>query len=172
MTSTQFSLRVACNADVKPLSALATQVWLHTYAKEGVSLVIADYVLGALNPARFAELVADPETHIVVAEHGDNLLGFATVRRNMPCPSGALAQFELQTLYVQAHYVGKGVGSALLRHVTHWARAHAQSALWLTVNAQNQRAIDFYKAQGYRQQGTTLFMLGGVGHENHVMVGL
>jgi diamine N-acetyltransferase len=171
VTTVDFSLRVARHADMNALSALAMQVWLHTYATDGVSPVIADYVLGALSSARFAELVADPATRIVVAEHGYNLLGFATVRRNMPCPSEALAQVELQTLYVQAHFIGKGVGSALLRHVAHWAQAQTGSALWLKVNAQNQRAIDFYLAHGYRQQGTTLFMLGGVGHENHVMAG-
>ena len=166
-----FNLRPAHGADAKPLSALATQVWLHTYATDGVSPVIADYVLDALNPDRFAQMLADPEASVVVAEHGDNLLGFAKVRRNTPCPTGALAQVELQTLYVQAHFIGKGVGSALLRRVAHGAQDLAGSALWLTVSAQNQRAIDFYKAQGYRQQGNTLFMLGGVGYENHVMVG-
>lgn len=172
MTTVPFSLRPACHADAKTLSALATQVWLHTYATDGVSPVIADYVLGALNPTQFADLVEDPETHIVVAAHGDYLRGFATVRRNMPCPGGLPVQVELQTLYVQAHSIGKGVGSGLLRHAAAWARAQAGSALWLTVNAQNQRAIDFYLAHGYRQQGTSVFMLGGVGHENHVMVGL
>ena len=166
-----FNLRPAQGADANTLCALATQVWLHTYATDGVSPVIADYVLDALNPARFAEVLADPEASVVVAEHGDKLLGFATVRRNMPCPTGALAQVELQTLYVQAHCIGKGVGSALLRHVAHRAQDQAGSALWLAVSAQNQHAIDFYTAQGYRQQGKTLFMLGGVGYENHVMVG-
>ena len=51
------------------------------------------------------------------------------------------------------------------------AQALAQSALWLTVNVQNQRATDFYIAHGYRKHGVHMFMLGGIGHQNKVMVG-
>ena len=171
-----FNLRAARNDDAKTLCALATQVWLHTYATDGVSPVIADYVLDALSPARFAQLLSDSEANVVVAEHGDKLLGFVALRLNATCPSPSetsISRTELETLYVQAPFLGQGIGSALLRHAETIARAHApaHSGLWLTVNARNARAIRFYAAHGYQKVGTHVFMLGGVGHENHVMVG-
>ena len=166
-----FSLRPARATDAQVLAVLASQVWLHTYATEGVSPVIADYVLEELQPAKFVTLLADPSVTVVVAEHADNLVGFATLRRNVQCPADALTVAELKTLYVQAHFMGRGVGSSLLRHAQALAWAQSGSALWLSVNAKNQRAINFYTAHSYQQVGLQMFMLGGVGHENYVMVG-
>lgn len=51
------------------------------------------------------------------------------------------------------------------------AREQSASPLWLTVNAQNARAIAFYARQGYTQVGTTHFVLGQGRYENHVLIG-
>ncbi|MFZ6692434.1 hypothetical protein [Undibacterium sp. SXout20W] len=72
-------LRVAQTKDANQLAVLASQVWMHTYAKNGVSSIIADYVLAELTPAKFSEMIADPLRHAIVAEKEDNLLGFAVI---------------------------------------------------------------------------------------------
>ena len=40
------------------------------------------------------------------------------------------------------------------------ARSRANSRLWLTVNATNNRAIAFYDRKGYAKVGTAYFVLG------------
>ena len=157
--------------DADRLAALAVQVWLHTYATEGVNHDVAHYVLSELTPEKYRQRLSDPATHIFVAEHGDSVVGFAAVKFNLQCPSRATAKVELQTLYVQEHYVGLGIGSSLLHAAEVKAREQSGSALWLTVNAQNHRAIGFYAHQGYTKVGTTYFVLGEGRHENHVLVG-
>ena len=170
-----FNLRPARAADAPVLAVLAAQVWLHTYATKGVSRVIADYVLREITPAKFAASLEDPCAITLVAECDENLVGFAAMRLNITCPSPskAASNIELETLYVQAHFLGQGIGSALLRKAEEMAQAHAtaSSGLWLTVNARNARAIGFYAAHGYQKIGTHVFKLGGVSHENHVLVG-
>ncbi|MBC7620687.1 MAG: GNAT family N-acetyltransferase [Candidatus Saccharibacteria bacterium] len=170
-----FSLRPAHTTDAPVLAALATQIWLHTYATEGVSPVIADYVLREITPAKLAASLEDPCAITLVAECDENLVGFAALRLNATCPSPikAASNIELETLYVQAHFLGQGIGSALLLQAEDMAlaQAPASSGLWLTVNARNARAIRFYAAHGYQRIGTHVFMLGGVSHENQVLVG-
>ena len=78
---------------------------------------------------------------------------------------------ELQTLYVQEHFLGQGVGSLLLAAAEALARSRANSRLWLTVNATNRRAIAFYDRKGYAQVGTAYFVLGAERYENHVLAG-
>jgi ribosomal protein S18 acetylase RimI-like enzyme len=78
---------------------------------------------------------------------------------------------ELQTLYVQAHFVGQGVGRQLLSVAEKTAFDLAGMPLWLTVNAHNSQAIGFYMRQGYTKQGTTDFVLGDQRHENLVLIG-
>ncbi|MDP2370013.1 GNAT family N-acetyltransferase [Rhodoferax sp.] len=150
---------------------LATQVWLHTYATDGVSTEIADYVLAELTPARFTAALRDASIRVRIADHNNNLAGFSLVKFNATCPQARSAVAELQTLYVQAHFIGTGLGKRLLQDAETVARKHANTALWLTVNAQNRRAIDFYDHLGYRKVGTTYFVLGTQRHENHVLVG-
>jgi ribosomal protein S18 acetylase RimI-like enzyme len=157
--------------DTNAIAVLANQVWLHTYATTGITTDIANYVLAELTPRKYQEILQDPTSQLLVAEHGHNLVGFAVVKLGTPCPSGAHTTAELQTLYVQAHFLGSGIGKSLLRAAEAWARARSGTALWLMVNAQNARAIAFYQHLGYTNVGTTYFALGEGRYENHVLIG-
>ena len=153
------------------LAVLATQVWLHTYATDGIDADIAAYVLQTLTPAAYAAMLQDPARQIIVAESGYHLVGLAVLNFNAPCEADPRLTVELQTLYVQAPFLGEGVGRALLQAAHARARAaSAKGRLWLSVNARNDRAIAFYARQGYGKIGTTWFALGAGRHENHVHV--
>ena len=164
-------IRVGQANDAPRIAALASQVWLHTYATEGITNEMAQYVLSEFAVERLAASLSDPEISFLVAEYGESLVGFAAMRFGAPCPTGADSAVELQTLYVQAHAIGRGVGKALLQDAEARAGERSGSRLWLTVNAMNARAIDFYACQGYLKVGTAYFALGSNRHENYVMVG-
>jgi GNAT superfamily N-acetyltransferase len=157
--------------DARRIAVLATQVWLHTYATDGINDEIAKYILSELTVEKFSASLGDPDTNLVVAECGDCLVGFATVKFGASCPSVAGPVVELQTLYVQEHFIGQGIGRSLLQVAETKARERSASPLWLTVNAKNVRAISFYTREGYSKAGTTYFVLGEGRHENHVLVG-
>jgi diamine N-acetyltransferase len=167
------SLRVRSGRaeDANRLAVLAVQVWLHTYATDGINDVVAQYILSELTPERYLQSLRDSATHFLVAEHDENLIGFAVVKFDVQCPTGASSAAELQTLYVQEHYIGHGVGKSLLQAAEAKAREQSESALWLKVNARNARAIAFYAHQGYSKVGTAYFVLGEGHHENHVLIG-
>ena len=164
-------VRLGRREDTETLSALAIQVWLHTYATEGVSSVIASYVLSEFTPERFAALLTEPSSGVFVAEHGKNLLGYAVVKASAACPIPSVSGAELATLYVQEPFLGKGVGALLLKHAELWAAERMRTPLWLKTNSQNGRAIAFYEKHGYSKVGITFFELGNEKHENVVLVG-
>jgi ribosomal protein S18 acetylase RimI-like enzyme len=165
------SIRHAQPEDAPRIAVLAAQVWLHTYATQGVSSVIADYVLAELTPQAFAAKLANPATTVLVAERDAHLLGLAVIQSGATCANDPAATVELATLYVQAHCKGQGVGSRLLLEARAVAASNAGSRLWLTVNAQNDAAIGFYAHHNFHRVGTADFVLGGVAHENLVMLG-
>jgi len=165
-------IRAGRASDASRLGVLAIQVWLHTYATDGITDEIAQYVRSELTVEKFSASLGDPDTCLLVAECGESLVGFAAVKFGASCPSDARAQVELQTLYVQEHFIGQGIGRSLLQAAEAGARSRSGSSLWLTVNAQNARAIAFYVRQGYSKIGTTYFLLGEARHENHVLVGV
>lgn len=164
-------IRPGQQSDAKRLAVLAAQVWLHTYATEGVNDETADYILSEFTAEKFSASLCQTDVFFLVAEVGAGIVGFAAVRFGALCPSGFGPVVELQTLYVQENSIGKGIGWTLLQAAEAQARESANSSLWLTVNAENARAIAFYARQGYSKVGTTYFVLGQSRHENHVLVG-
>jgi len=162
--------RPANAADAPALAALSIQVWLATYATEGVNDLLARYVLDQFTPAAFIAWTNDADTALIVAEADAHLVGYARLRfgaRQALVPS---ASTELCTLYVQEPFTRSGVGSALLDKARATVRDRTgNDALWLTVNVQNQRACRFYEKHGFARKGTTWFALGEGRHENHVL---
>lgn len=164
-------IRTGQKRDANRIAVLAVQVWLHTYATHGIDNEIAQYILSELTVERFSARLGDPDTDILIGECAESMVGFAAVKFGASCPSGGSSVVELQTLYVQEHFVGQGIGRSLLQAAEAKARERSGSPLWLTVNARNARAIAFYARQGYAKVGTTDFVLGQSRHENHVLVG-
>lgn len=164
-------IRAGRAEDADRLAVLAAQVWLHTYATDGITSDIAEYVLCELTPHRYSALLSEPASHVFVAEHGESLVGFSVVKLGVPCPGGSDSAAELKSLYVQEHFIGQGVGKLLLQAAEATAREYLNTALWLMVNAKNSRAIAFYARQGYSKVGTAFFVLGAGRYENHVLIG-
>jgi diamine N-acetyltransferase len=163
-------IRDGIPADAERLAVLAAQVWLHTYATDGISPAIAGYVLSELSVGKFQGILAQERSPVLVAEVSKNIVGYALVKLDSACPYGG-SNVELASLYVQAHFVRRSIGSSLLREVRRVAQRRAGSAaIWLMVNAQNWPAKSFYEKHGFAKVGIAYFALGGEKYENHVLV--
>lgn len=163
-------IRAGRPADAPLLAALATQVFLQTYATQGISGAVAGHVLAEFTPAKFQAWVASDTAAVLVAERHAHLVGYARLAFDAVCPVPGAGTVELATLYVQSHFTGRGVGAALLAQAEALALQRTPQPLWLTVNAKNLRAITFYAAQGWSRIGSARFVLGGESHPNHVLV--
>jgi ribosomal protein S18 acetylase RimI-like enzyme len=110
----------------------------------------------------------DPGVVLLVAEVAANLAGYIVVRFNS---YHADIPIEIETLYVQDSFAGRGIGSSLLTRARELAMDRTgDRAIWLIVNSQNEKAISFYRSRGMTQDGVAYFELGGIQHENKVMV--
>ena len=168
---TPFNIRTAAQGDAARVAVLTAQVWTHTYATDGISEDIAAYVLCELNADRYRAAIDDPSTLLLVAECGSCLVGFAVVKIGSVCNVDCVTDTELKTLYVQEHFTGQGIGRLLLQAAQTQSRQRGSVALWLSVNATNDRAMAFYARLGYRKIGTSYFVLGNARYENHVLAG-
>ena len=163
-------LRKAVPEDALCLSVLAMQVFLDTYATEGIRPEIAREVLSSYSQAVFAKAISAEESRITVAERNGHLIGFAQVTfsaNHSLAPAGA--QAELLRLYVQESFTGAKVGTALLAEAESIACLGGATVLWLTPWVHNQRALAFYSRRGYTDFGLTYFTFEGESHENRVL---
>jgi diamine N-acetyltransferase len=168
--ATGLQLRDAAPGDALCLSVLAMQVFLDTYATQGIRPAIAREVLAAYSQDVFSAAIADRGSRLLVAEHAGHLVGFAQVTlaaSHALAPAGA--QAELLRLYVQEPFTGTGVGTRLLAGAEAVAAAAGAAVLWLTPWVHNHRALAFYARRGYRDHGLTPFIFEAESHDNRLL---
>jgi GNAT superfamily N-acetyltransferase len=150
--------RLAAPVDAPTLSALAIQVFLGTYAEDGIGPSVAHEAHELLSPTAFDAALADPTHTLVLAERDGRLLGFAQLAfpsRHALVPHENSA--ELVRLYVQERSTRRGIGRALLGQAEDEAVVRGASTLWLSVWAPNLRALAFYDRCGYASLGASIY---------------
>ncbi|MEG4421561.1 GNAT family N-acetyltransferase [Microcoleus sp. LAD1_D5] len=93
--------------------------------------------------------VESPLVRVLLAEVGDTAVGFAMFYASY---SSLLAQpcLWLDDLFVQSHFRGMGVGTALLKSLAKIAESTNCGRMEWTVNTGNAPGIAFYQKQGAR----------------------
>jgi GNAT superfamily N-acetyltransferase len=151
--------RTAGATDALCLSVLATQVFLDTYAIQGIRPAIAREVRQYLSEEAFAEILAQPRHSVLLAEIEGHLIGFAQLthgqtHERLPPETRAT---ELNRLYVQRPFHGQGIGKELLARSETLARSEGADLLWLTAWTGNAPALRFYESQGYQDVGASVY---------------
>jgi ribosomal protein S18 acetylase RimI-like enzyme len=149
------------------------QVFLDTYATEGVRPDLAREALSEYSPERFEQRLRDQNRSFFLAEAGEGLLGFAemmTTASPPPIKDTAHGGLELVRLYVQPSAQRAGLGRRLLREAELLCKESGSEALWLTAWSGNARALAFYRASGYVDVGTSTYTFQGNSYENRVML--
>jgi [ribosomal protein S18]-alanine N-acetyltransferase len=122
------SIRDASLDDLDAIMALETS----TFATDAWS-----------TPMMAAELAA-PHTRYVVAIEGDRVVGYA----GLSAPEGA-GQADVQTIAVDAHARGRGLGAHLLSVLLDEAAARGADDVLLEVRADNPGAQRLYERHGF-----------------------
>lgn len=161
--------RPAVDADALCLGVLGTQVFLDTYATDGIDPSMAREVLTLFSTDAMLEVMARANSRFIVAEREGSVIGFAQLLL------GAVHELvevrpaaELQRLYVQERFTGLGLGTALIQQAEELARREGARALWLTGWIGNTRALEFYRRRGYTELGSTPYVFDGEEYENRL----
>jgi ribosomal protein S18 acetylase RimI-like enzyme len=162
-------IRKAEERDASSLAAVSIEVWLSTYLREGVSAFFADYALSEFTAQKFRNSVSDPNLSIWVSENRIGIDGFVSVCRTATPPLANCSPLEIMTLYVQPRHQSGGRGVALLQRALDHCRDIGGESVWLKVNTENRRAIDFYLRHGFKKIGSTHFRIADSAYENFVM---
>ncbi len=164
-------LRCAAPEDAVTIAALAVQVFLDTYATEGVRPDLAVEAFSEYSTEAFASRLQEPNRRLVLAEQATGLVGFAEIQVSpLSAPAGAVVGAELIRLYVQPRLQRHGIGWRLLREAERVAAAATLGSVWLTAWEGNHRAHRFYASRGYRDVGATTYELQGNRYGNRVFV--
>lgn len=164
-----FEHRRATTTDALALSTLATQIFLDTYATQGINDALAREVATVYTLEVFERRLRDADVELLLVTSGGYTVGFVDIAFATRCPVPDVRGAEVFRLYVQRPFQRRGLGLCLISKAEASARARGLDTLWLTAWAGNQAALAFYASLGFVDIGTTEYIIDGVGHENRVL---
>ncbi len=137
-------LRQIAKEELSKVQSIAHQTWPSTFANILSEEQIA-YMLNWMYDLPLLESQAEKGHIFLIAEKQGTAIGFAGFELFYKESTKA----KLHKLYLLPSSHGKGNGKALLQEVAKRAQAAGQQSLTLNVNKDNQKAIDFYRSQGF-----------------------
>jgi GNAT superfamily N-acetyltransferase len=147
-------IRPLAENDVEELARLASEIW-HNHYPAIISLDQIDYMLAQrYAPDLIRAQLNDPEHGWWVAVENGNLTAFAHVTL-MPDHG------KLDKLYVHPDHQHQGLGAALLKEASNWARHSGRNRLVLQVNRHNALALNAYRKYGFSITESRVCDIGG-----------
>lgn len=148
-------------ADLPKLRALAIRVFTITFEKSNNPDDFKAFMNEAYSEAQMKREFTEPGAVYLVAEDGGHFAGYARVRENNEVDNYlGTNHLELQRLYADIPWQGKGVANALMDACEKIARDRGKSWIWLGVWEHNPKAIHYYQKHGYERFSEHTFMLG------------
>jgi diamine N-acetyltransferase len=158
----EISVRRASPDDAILLSRLGARLFEATFGAMNTVEDMREYLATAFAIDAVREVLADPNRTAWIAEDaGYAAIGYTVLRRGARA-SGVSGEkpVEIQRIYADQAWHGRGVGAALMRACIDQGRAWHGDELWLAVWEKNPRAIAFYEKKGFRVVGRQSFHLG------------
>jgi ribosomal protein S18 acetylase RimI-like enzyme len=160
--TSSITIRRATPADAARLAAFASAAFVDTFGPDNRPEDMRAYVAESFGEAVQRSELEDPEVTVLLAESGDELVGYAMLRDgDVATPVTSSKAIEIARLYAGKRWIGAGVGALLMRGCLTEARSRLKEAIWLGVWERNARAIAFYQRWGFADVGAQSFQLGG-----------
>ncbi len=161
MHLTDVAVRIATASDAALLADLGARTFYDTFAADNSAADMSAYLAASFSAEIQAVELADSQTTFLIASAGATPVGYARLRTGTApaCVTGE-APVEIVRFYSDASWIGRGVGSALMRACLGHANSLGCDVVWLDVWERNTRAIGFYRRWGFAVVGEQDFVLG------------
>lgn len=162
-----WTIREAGADDASALALIGAATFLETFAGILDGDAIVSHCAAQHTEAAYrALLCAGARAWIAEAQPGGAPIGFALIGK--PDLAAALdGDIELKRIYSLSRFHGSGLGAGLMKQALEAARGYRR--LLLGVYARNERALAFYRKQGFADLGTRQFNVGGKLYDDLVL---
>lgn len=157
---TNFSKVEANTKHAKELAQLSAETFYNTFAPDNIKENIDNYIAEHFTEKALLNELADAQNKFLLFYNGDDSIGYVKLRFNsVPPKLICVNAVEIQRLYLEKAFHGTGIAQTMMDECIVIAKHRQASVLWLAVWEKNPRAIRFYKKFGFKEFGTTIFMM-------------
>jgi len=164
-----WTIRRATPADADLLALVGAATFLETFAPVHTGAEIVDHCLAEHSAEAYRHLIV-PESDAWIMETAPTAapVGYALLT-SADLPGAAAGDLELKRIYVLSLLHGSGAGAELMRLAVARARERGAKRLLLSVYSENDRALAFYRKQGFEKIGDHRFFVGETGYLDYVL---
>lgn len=154
-------IRRAAIRDNKLLAEIGAKTFYDSFAADNAPEDMNAYLSASFSPTKQGIELADSQSRFLIAEINDDAVGYTHLRFSVvPQAIAGQKPIEITRFYVRKPWIGKGVGTHLMKGCLQEARAAGCDVIWLGVWEKNLRAIAFYRNWGFSEVGGQTFQLG------------
>lgn len=147
--------------EVSLLRELAIRTFWDTYGTYNTPEQMEAYISSAFHRDQLLSELANPESIFFLLKYGASCCGYIKLNEGAAqTKAQGPDAMELERIYVDRPFQGKGLGKLLLEKAVEVACASGKQRIWLGVWEHNGPAVAFYNRHGFVKVDTHIFMLG------------
>lgn len=149
------SIEKADESHAHLLSELAEITFIESHGTSAKEEDINNFITEKYNPETFAAELIDSKNNFHLIYYQDRLTGFSNIIYNFPYADGKIEPLaKLERIYILKEFYDLKLGYQLMEFNIALARENGQKGIWLFVWQENERAIKFYKKNGFEVIGS------------------
>jgi len=164
-------IRIAIPGDEETVADIGRRTFYETWKNVNTEEDLQMYMLKSFDAKEIREEIENSKvTTFFLAFVDDELAGYAKLRNDRSYDQiKGLRALEMERIYVLKKFQDQKIGKALMDESLTIAYQGKYEVMWLGVNQENHKAIDFYKKYGFEVFGTKQFTLGMAIDEDFLM---
>ena len=154
-------IRPATNGDAGLIADMSRKTFYETFAAVNTKTDMEKFMDEQFTTEALIREVEEGDGYFYLAFDNNTAAGYARMRDGDSYPAfNNKPGIEIARLYALQEAIGKGVGSALIKHCMDVAQLLQRQIIWLGVWEKNERAIAFYTKWGFKKFDEHEFVLG------------
>ena len=161
MTGNEIKLKKLTILDLVELKKLSQTTYVDAFSSENSKENMQAYLNTAFNDQKLTAELNEKQSDFYFAKYHAETVGYLKV--NFGTAQNDLFDddaMELERIYVTKEYQGNKIGKKLLASALEIAKKKNVAYLWLGVWEKNERAINFYKKEGFTAFSSHSFKMG------------
>ncbi|EOL43164.1 hypothetical protein RV11_GL000620 [Enterococcus phoeniculicola] len=158
---TQLEWRKCTTKDIDALRTLSIETFTDTFADQNTAEDLAAYLDTAYNYEQLREELKNEESFFFFLQANKEIVGYLKLNIGQAQTETIYPDsLEVERIYIRSIHKRKGYGSEGITKAIQTAKALQKKSLWLGVWEKNERALAFYKNQGFTKVGSHSFFMG------------
>ena len=136
------------------LSEIAGLTFVESHGCSAKLEDINNFITQKYNPETFTAELINPKNNYYLVYYQNRLAGFSNIIYNYPYADSKIKNIaKLERIYILKEFYDLKLGYQLFEFNRNLARENNQKGIWLFVWKENERAIKFYKKNGFEVIG-------------------